>query len=336
MRQTHSEPMEPRQLEAFAAVMSTGSFTSAARLLARSQPAITRLVQELESCIGYPLFVRKGPRVSPTEQGFLLYEDAERALAGLRQLDRRAAEIARGSPQPLLVAATSALALGLVPAALRRMEADAGPAPVQLRAASPEQVVHAVLSGTVQLGVCSLPVDQLGLQVHWVGELDCVAALPARDPLARLERVPLAALAQRRLITMSNPYRLRSRVDEQLAQVDHPQAAPRIETNSTMNALALVRAGLGVAVLEPLSAQGAPLQGVVLRPVDKAIPFQFGVLTQQGRQPSAATAAFSAALLAVAAELPGFVRRDPAPRTRNTPRPAAAAAAAQPEKKRKP
>jgi pimeloyl-ACP methyl ester carboxylesterase len=67
MRQRHSEPIEPRQLEAFAAVLSTGSFTSAARLLARSQPAITRLVQELEACIGYPLFVRKGPRVSPTE-----------------------------------------------------------------------------------------------------------------------------------------------------------------------------------------------------------------------------------------------------------------------------
>ena len=69
--------MEPRQLEAFAAVMSTGSVTGAARLLARSQPAITRLVQELEAEIGYALFTRNGPRVTPTAQGFLLHEDAE-------------------------------------------------------------------------------------------------------------------------------------------------------------------------------------------------------------------------------------------------------------------
>lgn len=304
--------MEPRHLEAFAAVMSTGSFTSAARLLARSQPAITRLVQELEAGVGYPLFVRKGPRVSPTEQGVLLHEDAERALAGLRQLDRRAAEIARGERQPLLVAATSALALGLVPAALRRLEAAHGASPVQLRTASPEQVVHAVLAGTVQLGVCSLPLDQLGLQVHWVGEVDCVAALPARDPLARLQRVPLAALAQRRLITMSNPYRLRSRLDEQLAKARSAAAAPApalIETNATMNALALVRAGLGVAVLEPLSAVGAPLQGVVLRPLDQSIPFQFGVVTLQAKPPAAAVKALVDALQASAAELPGFVQR---------------------------
>src|SRR5947199_229399 len=56
------EGMEPRQLEAFAAVMSTGSVTGAARLLARSQPAITRLVQELEAEVGYALFTRHDRR----------------------------------------------------------------------------------------------------------------------------------------------------------------------------------------------------------------------------------------------------------------------------------
>ena len=91
--------MELRQLEAFAAVMSTGSVTAAGRLLGRSQPAISRLLQELEAEIGYALFSRS-PRVTPTEQGFLLYEDVERALAGMRQIRERAGEIARGQAQP--------------------------------------------------------------------------------------------------------------------------------------------------------------------------------------------------------------------------------------------
>ena len=93
--------MELRQLEAFAAVMSTGSVTAAGRLLGRSQPAISRLLQELEAEIGYALFSRSGPRVTPTEQGFLLYEDVERALAGMRQIRERAGEIARPGPAPL-------------------------------------------------------------------------------------------------------------------------------------------------------------------------------------------------------------------------------------------
>ena len=158
--------MELRQLEAFAAVMSTGSVTGAARLLARSQPAVSRLVQELEAEIGYALFTRHGPRVTPSEQGFLLYEDVERALGGLQQIHLRAAEIARGNAQPLVLATTSALAVGLLPQALQRLEAQAGAAPIQLRSASPEQVVHAVLSGAVQLGASSLPLEHRGLDVH--------------------------------------------------------------------------------------------------------------------------------------------------------------------------
>lgn len=302
--------MELRQLEAFAAVMSAGSVTGAAKLLQRSQPAVSRLVQELEAEIGYALFSRNGPRVTPTEQGFLLYEDAERALSALRQIHARAAEIARGDAQPLLLAATSALAIGLLPEALKSVEAQHGPAPVQLRTASPEQVVHAVLSGAVQLGACSLPLEHRGLQVHWIGQLPCVVALREDDTLAELDQIPLADLAQRRLITMSNPFRLRNRLDAQLAQASGERREALIETNSSMNALALVRAGLGVAVLEPLTAHGAPLQGLALRPLDTEIPFFFGVITPQSRPLSPALTSLAEALLQAAAALPGFVRHD--------------------------
>ena len=310
--------MEPRQLEAFAAVMTTGSITGAARLLARSQPAITRLVQELEAEIGYPLFTRNGPRVTPTEQGFLLHEDAERALSGLRQIHIRAAEIARGEAQPLLLAATSALAVGLLPQALMQQERRTGPVPIQLRTAAPEQVLHAVLTGAVQLGACSLPLEHRGLEVHWIGQLPCVAVLPRRDPLAALETVPLAALAERRLITMSNPFRLRHRLDADLAQAGRvpDRRAALIETNSSINAQALVRAGLGVAVLEPLTAHGAPLPGLVVRPLDTDIPFFFGVITLQSPSLAAPVRALADALLAAAAALPGFVQHDPADHAR--------------------
>lgn len=305
--------MELRQLEAFAAVMSTGSVTGAARLLARSQPAVSRLVQELEAEIGYALFTRHGPRVTPSEQGFLLYEDVERALGGLQQIHLRAAEIARGNAQPLVLAATSALAVGLLPQALQRLEAQAGAAPIQLRSASPEQVVHAVLSGAVQLGASSLPLEHRGLDVHWIGEMPCVAVLPHDDPLAAHAVVPLAALAQRRLITMSNPFRLRRRLDATLARAGHPptQQSALIETNSSVNAQALARAGLGVAVLEPLTARGAPMEGLAVRPLDTDIPFIFGVVTPQARPVPPPVRALIDALLEAASALPHFVRHDP-------------------------
>jgi hypothetical protein len=57
----HSNSIDVRQLEAFAAVMSAGSVTGAARLLGRSQPAVTRLIQDLEADIGYALCTEAVP-----------------------------------------------------------------------------------------------------------------------------------------------------------------------------------------------------------------------------------------------------------------------------------
>ena len=302
--------MELRQLEAFAAVMSTGSVTAAGRLLGRSQPAISRLLQELEAEIGYALFARSGPRVTPTEQGFLLYDDVERALSSLRQIRDRAEEIARGQTQPLLLAATSALAAGLVPDALKRIEPHANLAPrIELRSASPERVVHAVLSGTAQLGATSLPLEHRGLTVHWIGQAPCVAALPEDDPVAQQAVVPVSALAGRRLITMANPFRLRRRLDAALAP--NGQMPGTLETNSSVNALAAVRAGLGVSVLEPITAYGAPMAGVAIRPIDLDIPFFFGVITSQSQPLTPACQAMADALAQAAAQLlPGFVLHD--------------------------
>lgn len=293
--------------------MSTGSVTAAGRLLGRSQPAISRLLQELEAEIGYALFARSGPRVTPTEQGFLLYDDVERALASLQQIRGRAEEIARGQTKPLFLAATSALAAGLLPDALKRIESETGATRIHVRSASPERVVHAVLTGAVQLGATSLPLEHRGLTVHWIGQAPCVVALPDNDPAAQHDIVPVSALAGRRLITMANPFRLRRRLDAALAPSGNASgSAPgTIETNSSVNALAAVRAGLGVSVLEPITAYGVPMPGVTIRPIDLDIPFFFGVITPQSQPLTPACQAMAGALAdAAAALLPGFVLHD--------------------------
>lgn len=316
--------MEIRQLEAFAAVMTSGSVTAAGRLLGRSQPAITRLIQELESEIGFALFARSGPRVSPTERGFLLYEEVEHALVGLQQIRARAAEIAREENRSLQIAATPALAAGLLPLALAGHQPDhataatAGKAGspshashIHINSASPEKVVHSVLTGAAEIGLTSLPLEHRGVTVHWIGQAACVAAVRADDPLAALATIPLAACSGRRIVTMQNPYRLRRRLDEAFARAGVAPAA-LIDTNSSLNALTAVRAGLGIAVLEPVTARGVPLADIVVRPIDADIPFYFGVITPQARPASAAVLALIDTLAdAARALLPDFTQRGP-------------------------
>ena len=128
--------MDLRQLEAFAAVMSAGSVTGAGQMLGRSQPTITRLIQELEQELGFALFERSGPKVTPTHKAFMMTAEVESALQGVRHVRQRAVNIARDENLSLRLVATPALAAGLLPPALARLPQALRPAWMVLGASS--------------------------------------------------------------------------------------------------------------------------------------------------------------------------------------------------------
>ncbi|KPG95471.1 LysR family transcriptional regulator [Pseudomonas sp. RIT-PI-q] len=270
--------MDLRQLEAFAAVMSAGSVTAAGKMLGRSQPSVTRVIQELEQELGFALFERSGPKVTPTHKAFMMYGEVESALLGIRNIRQRAQHIAREESNQIKLVAISALAAGLLPMALSRLPDSLRPQQIQLQSMSPENVVQAVLSKTMDLGAVSLPLEHRGLDIHWIGEAPCVAVLPASSELAVHEVLSMELLAQQTLITMANPYRFRRRVDK--AFHDAGGLQPRmLDTNTSLIAMQMARVGLGVALVDPFTAMGVPLEGVVVRPIACNIPFFFGLIS---------------------------------------------------------
>jgi DNA-binding transcriptional LysR family regulator len=84
-----------------------------------------------------------------------------------------------------------------------------------------------------------------------------------------------------------------------------------IDTNSSLTALALVRRGLGAAIVEPVMACALELQGIVLRPLDVDIPFLFGAISPAARPLPPSICALNEALVKAAAGLiPGFRLHD--------------------------
>ena len=70
--------MNLKQLEAFKAIMSTGSTIGAATRMGLSQSAVSRLLSQLEEALGFALFLRKKGRLMATpEAEELLAEVAE-------------------------------------------------------------------------------------------------------------------------------------------------------------------------------------------------------------------------------------------------------------------
>lgn len=304
---------DTRQLEAFVAVISVGSMTGAAKALGRSQSVVTRLIQELETELGFALLHRNGPRISPTSQGVAFYEQAEMFLGGLRTIGEKARQIASGRPGPIEVASIPALAASLVPMALGAMPPEALPDHVHLQSTASENVVQAVAARTADLGLASLPIGNPGIETHWIGESPCVAVLAEDHPLAGRDCITPADLQGARLIASANPYRLRLSINEALAEVGVTPGAV-IDSNATYVSLALARQGIGIAVVEGLTSQGLPISGVKVLPISVHIPFRWGVITALGRPLSPGVERLIAELDRATARIPGFRRLDAPPR----------------------
>ena len=66
--------LEDSKIRTFLAVVEEGSFTSAARKLGVTQPAVSAQIASLEKIIGQPLFVRGTElRLTPAGETFLGY-----------------------------------------------------------------------------------------------------------------------------------------------------------------------------------------------------------------------------------------------------------------------
>ena len=107
-----------RQIEAFRAVYQTGGMTAAGMLMNITQPAVSRLIRDLEAEIGLPLFVRKGTTIAPTPDAVALYQEVARSFHGLDQVALFASDLKRHRSGKISIAASLGPSFFALPAAI--------------------------------------------------------------------------------------------------------------------------------------------------------------------------------------------------------------------------
>lgn len=280
-----------RVLEAFLAAMACGSMTKAAVSLGVGQPAVTRMIKELEAAVGFQLFHRNGPRISPTDRGLRFHEEVQRIVAGLRQIGQRAEAIRTEKIASIDIAATPTMAAGLLGPALMALGEDL-PQQVNVQTMNAEHVIRALRSRTADFGLAADPIDHAGIVRHVVCESHLVGVVAAGSPLAEAgRRLELSIFTDQRLITVGNAFRIRSTIDQALrAQGITPPS--EFTTNTSLNAVMAARAGLGVALVDPVTAYGVPVEGTRLLPLETRIPYVWALLSDADRALSRHLGAF--------------------------------------------
>jgi DNA-binding transcriptional LysR family regulator len=102
-------------MRVFDAVMSEGSLTRAAALLAMTQPATSYAVKRLRLAVGEELFVRTATGMKPTARAEALWPPVRNALAGLRQALAPEDFRPRDDPASFRLAMADATAALLIP-----------------------------------------------------------------------------------------------------------------------------------------------------------------------------------------------------------------------------
>jgi DNA-binding transcriptional LysR family regulator len=274
--------LNPRQIEAFRAVVSTGGVTSAARALNMSQPAVTRLIRDFQHAVGLTLFVRQGVRLIPTENGTALYREVERQYVGLEQIAKTAHDLRERRIGSLRIAALPAFAAGILPRFVAKFLAGRPGLDISLYGSISSQVVEWVASGYCDVGFAEGPVVHAGIDVGRLPAAPAVAVMPAGHRLAAKSAIRPPDLAGEPFVSVGQSSQFRFRIESILA-AEGVAVVTRVETPLSMIACALVAAGTGVAIVDPYTAHEFRTHGIVVRPFLPSVEFEIACLTPLNR-----------------------------------------------------
>lgn len=289
--------MNFRQIEAFRAVMTTGSASRAADLLQVTQPAISRCVQELEKEAGFPLFDRVRGRLVPTAEGRLFFRDVEASFQGLDRLRVSAARIRDFGTGDIRIASLAALGSTLVPHALRLFREKHSSIAVTLQVAGSSTVRELVVDSRFDVGLAADEIDVAGLEHQLFATPKAVCAMAAGHRLCERKVVTPQDLHEERFIALSPEDTVRRRL-ERVFQDDGVRPRVVAETPNSSTVCALAMEGLGVGLVNPYAADGYEARGVVFRPFSAAVHFRTLVVFRPDLPKSRIVRDFIACLLA--------------------------------------
>ncbi|ABL73032.1 transcriptional regulator, LysR family (plasmid) [Paracoccus denitrificans PD1222] len=274
-------PMNTRQLEIFCAIMRDGSVTAAANSLSISQPAASKLLHHLEDQLGYALFQRIGGRLIPTPEADLLHEDAARVLREMEVLGDLARRVGERRLGLLRLGASLPVAWSVLPPALARFRASHPEVRIHLHTLPKQEIAEALRTGAIDLAVTLSPILAPTVRTQTLAPIPLAVLMPQGHALAGLDAVAPGDLAGQPLIS----YGSHAEIGPALDQAFRAEGLVRqvaIQVASSVAAVPLVRAGLGVALVDGL-VDWADMAGLAMRPFRPRLAMGLALATDGAR-----------------------------------------------------
>ncbi|MCC6377236.1 MAG: LysR family transcriptional regulator [Burkholderiales bacterium] len=279
-----SSPVTLRQMQALVQVARHGSFTQAAAALHLTQSATSALIKELEERLGLDLLDRTTRRVVLTRGGEEFLVRAERILADVAHAVADARDLVDLRRGQVTLAASPMSSSTFLPGIVAAFVAEHPHVRVDLHDILTDAIVDQVLSGAAELGIGTFQQSIEGVEFVTLFEHRIGVAMLAGSALAAKRAPTWADVAGEPRISLSRSSAFRPLVDNVLASLGAVVDRPRFEVGYMGTAVALVEAGLGVAVLPERATALARSSAVCWRPlVDPVVVYPSTLAKRAGR-----------------------------------------------------
>ncbi|MGF6811411.1 DNA-binding transcriptional LysR family regulator [Paraburkholderia sp. Clong3] len=254
-----------RQFEAFLAIVDLHSIGAAAQRLGLTSSAVSQLLAELETELGFRLFDRTTRRVALSSAGQDFLASAESVLRHVRAAAQSADDIRNRAAGIVRVGAPLVIASTALPAAIAEYARDKPKVVVRVCDTVVEQLVERVESGDIDLAIG--PDRQSGPRVRsepafaspWV--MWCSAA----HPLAARRRVQWQHLRDVPIVATGRDHSERA-VDQMLANLPvEARIIPVDVVDNVTTAFGLAARGLAVTLAPAYVAPLARTFGLVMK-----------------------------------------------------------------------
>ena len=251
------------------AVRRNLNLTETAKALHTSQPGISKAILELEEELGVDIFARHGKRLRRvTEPGQLVLQSIDIIMREVANLKRIGDEFSKQDAGTLSIATTHSQARYFLPEPVAQLRRRFPKVQVVLHQGTPADVARMLLDDVADIGLATESlVDVDNLVTLPCYDWQHVLVVPAKHPLAMVERPTLTQLAAEPLVTYHPTFSGRSRIDAAFAKA-------RLKPNIALEAIdadvikTYVRLGMGVGVVSEMAVRDDPPGGdLAWRPV---------------------------------------------------------------------
>jgi DNA-binding transcriptional LysR family regulator len=265
-------------LRAFRAIFEAGSFTTAAEKLFLTQSTVSKQLLSLEQEVGFRLFHRRsGGIVTATTEGRRFFEQVETVLGGIDDLKLVATGIRRNSHFRLRITATEpAMSSSILMKTLNALLEEHPDLRLSLDTRRRLNIEELVANRRTDIGIALLPTSSERLEEIPLVTAAAVAVVSRSHRLADRHTIDMQELAGETII-LPDAQLMRAHLAQVLGEDELAQRT-QFEASSGYVCCRLATAGMGVAIVDSLTASSFSRNDLIVLPLTPNVPLTYGLL----------------------------------------------------------